>query len=98
MPIHEFDVFLLKNLATIHHLSFVEFFNSIDSMSWEPGSIIPLEVVDSDPTTGTLVHSTETRYYKDGTIWSADLMELFFIENSKISHVIQWKRGNSSEE
>ena len=67
-------------------------------MSWEPGSIVPLEVVDSDPTTGTLVHSTETRYYKDGTIWSADLMELFFIENSKISHVIQWKRGNSSEE
>ena len=47
-------------------------------MSWEPGSIIPLEVVDSDPTTGTLVNSTETRYYKDGTIWSADLMELFF--------------------
>ena len=68
-------------------------FESIDSVRWTPISIIPLKIENTDPNSGALVTSNEVRYYKDGTVFNKDLVELFYFNlDKKISGVNQWER------
>ena len=55
-------------------------FDSTDSVKWKPVSIIPLKIENTDPTSGALVLSNEIRYYKDGTVFNKDLVELFYFD------------------
>ena len=68
-------------------------FESIDSVRWTPISIVPLKIENTDPNSGALVTSNEVRYYKDGTVFNKDLVELFYFNlDKKISGVNQWER------
>tara|TARA_B100000674_G_C37886540_1_gene936927 strand:+ start:278 stop:826 length:549 start_codon:yes stop_codon:yes gene_type:complete len=72
------------------HQDLISSFNIIDSISWIAKSIIPLHIVDTDPSTGAIVHSIEKRYYKNGEIWEKELMEIFGINDSKITWCMQF--------
>ena len=72
------------------HQDLISSFNTIDSISWIAKSIIPLHIVDTDPSTGAIVHSIEKRYYKNGEIWEKELMEIFGINDSKITWCMQF--------
>ena len=74
-------------------------FDSTDSVKWTPVSIIPLKIENTDPTSGALVLSNEIRYYKDGTVFNKDLVELFYFDmDRKINAVNQWERDTEAEE
>lgn len=79
------------------HQDFISSFNTIDSISWVAKSIIPLHIVDTDPSTGAIVHSTEKRYYKNGEIWEKELIEIFGINNSKITWCMQFGQEISKD-
>jgi len=73
-------------------------FDSLDSVTWTPFSMVPVKIYDTDPASGVTVYSTEKRVNKDGTVWEKDLVELFFFDlEGKISGVEQYVREISGE-
>ena len=80
------------------HNDFIESFENIDSISWIAKAIIPLHIVETDSSTATIVHSTEKRYYKNGEIWEKELIEIFGINNSKITWCRQFGQDIPSDE
>ena len=73
-------------------------FDSLDSVTWTPFSMVPVKIYDTDPASGVTVYSTEKRVNKDGTVWEKDLVELFFFDlEGKISGVEQYVREISAE-
>ena len=86
---------LSGNTQTINHEDFDDFFNSLDSIMWTPVTIVPLKLKDEtgffeNSRTGTLVHSIEQRYKKDGSVWAKELLEVFYIKDNKIISVNQF--------
>ena len=82
---------------TINHKDFEIFFNNLDSVTWHPMAIVPLklrEYQDPSPTTSVIVQSIEARYKKDGSIWTKDLLEVFYIEDGKIIEVNQYGKDS----
>ena len=74
-------------------------FDSMDSVTWTPISIVPLKIENTDPTSGALVLSNEVRHYNDGTVWNKDLVELFYFDmDKKINAVNQWERDTEVEQ
>lgn len=68
-------------------------FDNTDSVLWTPISMVPLKIENSNPTSGALVLSNEVRYYKDGSVFNKDLVELFYFNmDRKISGINQWSR------
>jgi len=68
-------------------------FDSTDSVSWTPISMVPLKIENTDPVSGALVLSNEVRHYKDGSVFNKDLVELFYFNlDRKISGINQWSR------
>ena len=73
--------------------NWLRLFDSTDSVSWTPISMVPLKIENTDPTSGALVLSNEVRHYKDGTVFNKDLVELFYFNlDRKISGINQWSR------
>ena len=89
-----FDIIDLNGKAhIITHENFETFFNTLDSVTWQPLAIIPLklkEYSDPSPTTSVIVQSVEARYKKDGSLWVKDLLEVFYIQDGKITSVNQY--------
>jgi len=44
-------------------------FADFKSLNWEPYFILPFKVTNTDPASGIMVYSNETRVSKDGTVW-----------------------------
>jgi hypothetical protein len=69
------------------------YFANFSSINWEVLSMVPLRIKDSDPVSGLLVNSIETRIGKDGSVWKKELMELFVFDlDLKISKVNQFSQ------
>jgi hypothetical protein len=52
-----------------------------------------LRIKDSDPVSGVLVNSIETRIGKDGSVWEKELIELFVFDlDLKISKINQFSQ------
>jgi hypothetical protein len=82
----------------ITHNDFATFFDSCDSISWSPFAIVPLKIKEEDTwRTGTIVHSYEQRFKKDGTTWKKELIEVFYIKDGKIITVDQYGKDFSDD-
>tara|TARA_B100001250_G_scaffold411583_1_gene440593 strand:- start:1071 stop:1655 length:585 start_codon:yes stop_codon:yes gene_type:complete len=90
--------------GNIHILTQEDFeigFNKMDSVRWEPLAIVPLKLVDDEnfwggkSRTGTLVHSLEKRYKKDGSVWKKELLEVFYIKDNEIIDVNQFGKESN---
>lgn len=67
------------------------YFASYKSLNWEISAIVPLRIKDTDPTSGVIVFSTETRISTDDTVWKKQLVEFFtFNLDMKIDGVMQY--------
>lgn len=74
-------------------------FAPYSSVKWEPYSIVPLKIYDTDPASGAIVYSKETRTMKDGTVWEKELMEIFYFDlDGKISGGTQFAKDIPSAE
>ena len=80
------------------HENFEDFFNNMDSVKWNPLAIVPLQVKGQEGwRTGTIVHSAETRFPKEGDLWQKELIEIFYIKEGKIIEVDQFGKEISNE-
>lgn len=69
------------------------YFANYKSINWNVLSIVPLRIKDSDPESGVLVNSIETRIGKDGIVWEKELIELFVFDlDLKISKINQFSQ------
>jgi hypothetical protein len=69
------------------------YFANYKSINWNVLSIVPLRIKDSDPVSGVLVNSIETRIGKDGSVWEKELIELFVFDlDLKISKINQFSQ------
>ncbi len=69
------------------------YFANYKSINWNVLSIVPLRIKDSDPVSGVLVNSIETRIGKDGSVWKKELLELFVFDlDLKISKINQFSQ------
>jgi len=90
---------LNSNLHTLKHEDFKNAFSKMDSVKWTPTAIVPLKLVNDESffggksRTGTVVHSVERRYKKDGSVWEKELIEVFYIKNNKIIVVNQFGKS-----
>ncbi|MGB0274582.1 MAG: hypothetical protein ACPF9U_05050 [Flavobacteriaceae bacterium] len=76
-----------------------EVFAPYTSVNWVPYSIVPLKIDDTDPTSGAIVYSKETRTMKDGTLWEKELMEIFYFDlEGKISGGTQFAKDLKASE
>lgn len=67
------------------------YFAGYKSLNWEVSAIVPIRIKDSDPTSGVIVFSSETRISTDGIIWKKQLMEFFtFNLDMKIDGIYQY--------
>ncbi len=67
------------------------YFAKYKSLNWEISAIVPIRIKDTDPTSGVIVFSTETRVSKDGKIWKKQLVEFFsFNLEMKIDAISQY--------
>lgn len=67
------------------------YFASFKSLNWEISAILPVRIKDTDPTSGVIVFSKETRVGKDDTIWKKQLVEFFtFNLDMKIDGITQY--------
>lgn len=67
------------------------YFASYKSLNWEIGAIVPLRIKDTDPSSGVIVFSTETRIGVDDTVWKKELVEYFtFNLDMKIDGISQY--------
>ena len=55
---------------------------NMKSVEWKLKSIIPIKVAMTDPSSGIIVASTDTRTNKNGTVDHGSLMELFYFNNA----------------
>lgn len=70
-----------------------DFFKSFESVNWEPISIVPLKIQNTDAASGVIVYSTETRVLKNGKKWEKELMEMYYFDlDMKITSMIQFAR------
>ena len=90
---------LNSNLHTLKQEDFQNAFSKMDSVKWTPTAIVPLKLVNDESffggksRTGTVVHSVERRYKKDGSVWEKELIEVFYIKNNKIIVVNQFGKS-----
>lgn len=69
------------------------YFANYTSINWEILSIVPLRIKDTDPTSGVLINSIETRVGKDGSVWKKELIELFAFDlDLKVSNINQYSQ------
>lgn len=81
----------------IYHEDFEGFFNEMDSVMWTPLAIVPLKIKERDSwRTGTIIHSIEERFPKEGDVWRKELIEIFYIKEGKIDEVNQF--GKESQD
>jgi len=67
------------------------YFAGYKSLNWEISAIVPLRIKDTDPSSGVIVFSMETRISTDGTVWKKQLVEFFYFNlNMKIDGVSQF--------
>lgn len=90
VKLHDFDgnvIILTKDMLPA-------MFAEYKSLNWQPLSMVPLKITDTDPTSGILVNATEKRVLKDGTIWEKELIESFLFNiKGEINEIIQFSRG-----
>ena len=90
---------LNSNLHILKQEDFKNAFSKMDSVKWIPTAIVPLKLVNDESffggksRTGTVVHSVERRYKKDGSVWEKELIEVFYIKNNKIIVVNQFGKS-----
>jgi hypothetical protein len=67
------------------------YFDSYKSLNWEVTAILPIRIKDTDPSSGVIVFSKETRVGKDGSVWKKELAELFYFNlDMKINSIVQY--------
>ena len=67
------------------------YFANYKSLNWEVSAIVPIRIKDTDPSSGVIVFSTETRISTDGMIWKKQLVEFFsFNLDMKIDGISQY--------
>lgn len=67
------------------------YFDSYKSLNWEVTAILPIRIKDTDPSSGVIVFSKETRVGKDGKVWKKELAELFYFNlDMKINSIVQY--------
>jgi hypothetical protein len=67
------------------------YFSGFKSLNWEVSAILPVRIKDTDPSSGVVVFSTETRVSKDGKVWKKELVEFFsFNLDMKIDGITQY--------
>ena len=67
------------------------YIDSYKSLNWEVTAILPIRIKDTDPSSGVIVFSKETRVGKDGSIWKKELVELFYFNlDMKINSIVQY--------
>jgi hypothetical protein len=67
------------------------YFSGFKSLNWEVSAILPVRIKDTDPSSGVVVFSTETRVSKDGKVWKKELVEFFsFNLDMKIDGITQF--------
>ena len=90
VKLHDFD----GNIITLTRDMVPAIFAEYKSLDWQPLSMIPLKMTDTDPTSGIIVNAMEKRVLKDGTVWDKELMETFlFNRKGEIKEIIQFSRG-----
>jgi|UniRef100_UPI004048272E hypothetical protein len=68
-------------------------FATMNSIEWNPISIIPIKIADTDPASGVIVYSTYKIIYKNGKTEERDLMETYYFDlNGKINSVNQFSK------
>jgi len=73
-------------------------FAQYKSVDWKLGLILPFKLTNTDPASGIMVYSTETRVLKDGTVWDKALVELFgFNLAGKIDSITQFSREKTKK-
>ena len=67
------------------------YIDSYKSLNWEVTAILPIRIKDTDPSSGVIVFSKETRVGKDGKVWKKELAELFYFNlDMKINSIVQY--------
>lgn len=90
VTIEDFD----GNVMKVKKDQWPSLFAEYKSLDWRPDVILPFKLKDTDPVSGILVHASEKRVLKDGTVWEKKVNELFqFNLEGKISAVEQFSRG-----
>ncbi|MEK0422436.1 MAG: hypothetical protein RLZ95_346 [Bacteroidota bacterium] len=90
VKIHDFD----GNVMFLTKAMLPSVFGEYSSLDWQPLSMIPVKITDTDPSSAILVNATEKRVLKNGTVWEKDLLETFYINRAgKISEIYQYSRG-----
>lgn len=90
VKLHDFDGNVIIMTRDMLPAMFAEF----KSLDWQPLSMIPLKMTDTDPTSAILVNATEKRVMKDGTVWEKELLESFFFNlKGEIKEIYQYSKG-----
>ena len=90
VKIHDFD----GNVMFLTKAMLPSVFGEYSSLDWQPLSMIPVKITDTDPSSAILVNATEKRVLKNGTVWEKDLLETFYINRAgKIFEIYQYSRG-----
>lgn len=73
-----------------------EYFSTMKSVNWQLYSIVPLKIANTDPASGVMVSSRETRNMKDGSVWDKELVEYFYFNvEGKVNYIVQYARDIS---
>lgn len=73
---------------------FANAFAPYTALDWQIYSIVPLKIANTDPVSGVMVASRETRTMKDGTVWDKELVEHFYFDlDGKIFSMVQFERS-----
>lgn len=73
-----------------------DYFSTMKSVNWQLYSIVPLKIANTDPASGVMVSSRETRNMKDGSVWDKELVEYFYFNvEGKVNYIVQYARDIS---
>lgn len=94
VKIHDFDGNVIIMTKDMLPGMFAEF----KSLDWQPLSMLPVKITDTDPSSGIIVNALEKRVLKDGTVWEKELLETFlFNRKGQISEITQFYRGQDKK-
>lgn len=83
--------------VTMTKADLAAYFTTMKKVNWQLYSIVPLKIANTDPASGVMVSSRETRTMNDGTVWDKELVEYFYFNlEGKVDYVVQFSRNITS--
>lgn len=87
------DTVMMRNVEGVEmaltQADMAGFFSSVDSLSWDIESVIPVKITGSNQVR-VLVDSREVIYFNDGNVMKKHLFEEFTFEDGQMVQVRQW--------